>query len=50
MVAEGGAVEVVEEEGVVEEAVEQAEGTMEATTTEVEEDGRRKVGEGVGED
>lgn len=40
----------VEEEGVVEEAAAQAEGTKEATTTEAEEDSGRKVGEGVGED
>lgn len=48
--AEEEAVEGAEEEGVVEEAVEQAVGTMEATMTEAEEDGQRKVGEGAGED
>lgn len=48
--AEEEGVEVAEEEGVVEEAVEQAVGTMEATMTEAEEDGQRKVGKGVGED
>lgn len=43
--------EEVAEEGVAaEEAAEQAEGKMEATTTEAEEGSRRKVAEQVGEE
>lgn len=50
MGAEEEAAGVVVEGEVAEEAAEQAEGRMEAMTTEVEEGSGRKVGEGVGVD